>query len=85
MITSLEKTILDALLELEETVKVYPVINPKPNLAAMFSRLDELTAQLPPQTDARLLHYLRKKSYQKARLFLQGREDENLRGNCVHV
>jgi len=44
-----------------------------------------LTAQLPPQTDPQLLHYLHKKSYEKARLFLQGRDAENQFGNCRHV
>jgi hypothetical protein len=31
------------------------------------------------------LHYLRKKSYEKARLWLEGRDAENARGNCGHV
>jgi hypothetical protein len=48
----------------------------------MFSRIDDLTRQLPRESDPTLLHYLHKKSYEKARLFLQGREAENARGNC---
>jgi len=32
-----------------------------------------------------LLHYLQKKSYEKARLYLQGRDAENQLGNCRHV
>jgi hypothetical protein len=47
--------------------------------------LEELTARLAPDSDPTLLHYLRKKSYEKARLFLQGREAENKAGNCRHV
>jgi len=31
------------------------------------------------------LHYLHKKSYEKARLWLEGREAENKAGNCGHV
>ncbi len=58
---------------------------PKPDLLPLFARLDALTAQLPRQTDPTLLHYLHKKSYEKARLFLQGRESENQLGNCRHV
>jgi len=77
-----EQRILEALLELERAVASMPTAKPKPNLLALFSRLDELTRQLPRETDPSLLHYLHKKSYEKARLFLQGREAENARGNC---
>ena len=83
--TQTEQAILDALLDLEAAVSSLPTANPKPNLQTHFARLDELTRQLPPQTDTTLLHYLHKKSYEKARLFLQGREAENQRGNCKHV
>jgi len=47
--------------------------------------LDELTRKLPPNADPGLLHYLHKKSYEKARLFLEGRDAENQLGNCRHV
>lgn len=77
-----EQRILDALLELERAVASMPTAKPKPNLLPLFLRLDELTRQLPRETDPSLLHYLHKKSYEKARLFLQGREAENARGNC---
>ena len=83
--TQTEHAILDALLELETAVKSLATANPKPNLQNHFTRLDELTRQLPPQTDPNLLHYLHKKSYEKARLWLQGRDAENQRGNCRHV
>jgi hypothetical protein len=77
-----EQRILDALLELERAVASMPTANPKPDLRPLFSRLDDLTRQLPRETDPSLLHYLHRKSYEKARLFLQGREAENVRGNC---
>jgi hypothetical protein len=80
--TGTERIILEALLELERAVASMPTADPKPNLLPMFSRIDELTRQLPRETDPSLLHYLHKKSYEKARLFLQGREAENARGNC---
>ena len=80
--TETERIILDSLLELERAVASMPTANPKPNLLPMFSRIDELTRQLPREADPSLLHYLHKKSYEKARLFLQGREAENTRGNC---
>jgi hypothetical protein len=80
--TSTEQNILDTLLELERAVESMPHTTPKPNLLPIFSRLDELTRTLPSTADPLLLHYMHKKSYQKARLFLQGREGENVAGNC---
>lgn len=77
-----EQRILDSLLELERAVASMATASPKPNLLPMFDRIDELTRQLPRDADPTLLHYLHKKSYEKARLFLQGRESENARGNC---
>ena len=85
MNSATEKQILATLSQLDETVKTFATANPKPNLLPMFARIDELTAQLPRATDPTLLHYLHKKSYEKARLFLQGRDEENQAGNCRHV
>jgi hypothetical protein len=82
--SSLEKDILKALVDLDAAVKSMATAKPKPNLLPLFSRLDDLTGQLPRQTDPVLLHYMHKKSYEKARLFLQGREAENQAGNCRH-
>ena len=83
--TENESDILRALLDLERAVASLPTANPKPNLLPLFGRIDELAAALPPNTDPTLLHYLRKKSYEKARLFLQDRDSENQVGNCRHV
>jgi hypothetical protein len=83
--TETENAILQSLLELEATIKTMPTANPKPNLIPLFERIDGLTRQLPRDTDPGLLHYLHKKSYEKARLFLQGRDAENAEGNCGHV
>ncbi|HEY0549479.1 MAG TPA: hypothetical protein VGF13_07735 [Verrucomicrobiae bacterium] len=80
--TETQKSILESLLELESAVASMPQANPKPNLLPLFSRLDELTQALPTTTDPTLLHYLHKKSYQKARLYLEGCDAENARGNC---
>ncbi len=82
---SLEKSLLDALTDLDAAVKTMPTANPKPNLVPLFNRIDDLTRQLPRDADPALLHYLHKKSYEKARLFLQGRDAENQAGNCRHV
>jgi len=70
--------------ELDLQVKSMPTANPKPNLLPLFSRLDQLAKQLPPDTAPDLVHYLQKKSYGKARLFLEGRDGENAAGNCGH-
>jgi hypothetical protein len=85
MNSTIEKEILVALGQLEAVIKSMPTANPKPSLLPLFTRLDELTAQLPRSTDPTLLHYMHKKSYEKARLFLQGRDAENQLGNCRHV
>lgn len=83
--SALEKKLLATLLELEAAVKSLPTANPKPDLLAYFTRLDQLTAELPRHTDPRLHHYLFKKSYEKARLFLQGEDAKNKIGNCGHL
>lgn len=85
MTSTIENELLRSLLELDNAVRSMPTANPKPSLLPIFSRLDELTRQLPRDADPALLHYLHKKSYEKARLFLQGRETENQSGNCRHV
>lgn len=79
-----ESAILKTLVELEAAVGQMRTANPKPSLLPIFARLDELTAKLPRGTEPDLLHYLHKKSYEKARLWLQGREAENQRGGCKH-
>ncbi|MBI2929721.1 MAG: hypothetical protein HYY24_29025 [Verrucomicrobia bacterium] len=80
--TDTEQAILQTLIELESMVQSIANANPKPSLRPIFARLDELAARLPPETDPRLLHYLAGKSYQKARLWLEGREAENAVGSC---
>ena len=82
---ALERQLLSALTQLDATVKTMATANPKPSLLPLFTQIDELTRQLPRTTDPTLLHYLHKKSYEKARLYLQGRDAENQIGNCRHV
>jgi hypothetical protein len=77
-----ERAILQTLIELETAVKAMAGTNPKPNLAPLFHRIDALTEQLPKDADATLLHYLQRKSYEKARLWLEGRDTENPLGSC---
>lgn len=80
--TETEKRILASLTDLDRAVKSLHTASPKPDLQPIFVRLDRLTAELPPDSDPNLLHYLHKKSYAKARLFLEGRDVENARGSC---
>jgi hypothetical protein len=83
--SSVEFELLSALTQLAEAVKNMPAADPKPSLLPVFSRLDELTKQLPRDSDPALLHYLHQKSHEKARLHLQGRDAENQAGICRRV
>ncbi len=51
-------------------------------LLPLFERIDRLAAELPPDAPSDLRHFLERKSYEKARLFLAGRGAENARGAC---
>ncbi|MGA2030549.1 MAG: hypothetical protein ABSG87_10820 [Verrucomicrobiota bacterium] len=81
----IEEILLNTLAELDVSVKAISTVNAKPNLLSLFARIDELTKQLPRDTDPTLLHYLHKKSYEKARLYLQDHDAENAVGSCRHV
>ncbi len=79
--TETEQAILDALIELEDAV-THVDNKPKPDFMGIFVRIDKLTASLPKGTSPDLLHYLHQKSFEKARLFLQGQDPEQ--GACPH-
>ena len=80
--TALEKQILDRLVALDETVKTMPTANPKPNLLPLFQQIEELADQLPRSTAPDLLHYMQRKSYEKARQWLEGRYADIHKGGC---
>jgi hypothetical protein len=80
-----ERDILQTLIELEKAVKAMAGAIPKPNLSPLFNRIDALTDQLSKDCDPTLLHYLHRKSYEKARLWLEGRDTENQAGSCRHA
>ena len=80
--TPLERQILERLVELDDKVKTMPTANPKPNLLLLFQQIEELSDQLPRSTAPDLLHYLQKKSYEKARQWLEGRYAEIQKGGC---
>ena len=84
MSVPVEKSLLAALGELNAAVKAMSAASPKPNLLPLFSRIDGLAGQLSRGADPTLLHYLHKKSYEKARLFLQGR-DVSIQAGQRHV
>jgi len=71
--TPTEREILDTLLELEQAAGRMATAQPKPDLRPLFARLDKLALQLPSDASPDLRHYLQRKSYQKARAFLQER------------
>jgi hypothetical protein len=80
--TETEQKILTALLNMEQALATIKTANPKPNLLEHFQGLDTLTAELPKDADPELLHFLYKKSYEKARMLLEGRNSENAVGSC---
>ena len=71
--TQIEQEILETLLELEQAAGRMASSQPKPDLRPIFARLDTLASRLPADAPPDLRHYLQRKSYQKARAFLQER------------
>jgi len=79
---SVEDDLLAALVKLENAVKTMATAEQKPDLLPLFKRVDELARQLPFNTSPNLVHYLQKRSYEKARLYLEGRTSEITKGVC---
>lgn len=79
-----ERELLQALRDLDAMARAMKTANPKPNLIPVFQRIDQLARALGPAADHSLLHYLHKKSYEKALLYLEGRDAENVQGSCRH-
>ena len=82
--TPLEQQVLGILQALEAAAAAMRDAGPKPDLRALLGRLQQLTQALPAGTHPDLLHYMHRQSYEKARLFLQGRAAENAAGTCRH-
>jgi hypothetical protein len=80
--TPVEHDILAALRELNRQAAAMKTAQPKPDLQPLFQRLDDLATRLPADADRQLLHFLHNKSYEKARLWLEGRPSEIGRGSC---
>ena len=81
--TSLETEILNVLDELDAGARAVKSGGPRESggILPLLTKLDEMTTRLPRNTDPQLLHFLHKKSYQKAREHLQGRHVER-NPNC---
>jgi hypothetical protein len=82
MMNQTERNILQTLIELDAAARSMATARPKPSLLPFFARLDELAGQLPRSTDPELLHFLQRKSYEKARAKLEGQIA--VRGSCGH-
>jgi hypothetical protein len=78
--TAIENDLLQSLVRLDEAVAAMRTANPKPDLRPLFARLDDLARQLPADADPELRHFLQRKSYEKARAWLEGRVPP--RGAC---
>ena len=80
--TPLEQELHAALLELDAAVKRMAATKTPVDLLPLFARIDELGAKLPPGTDPQLVHFIQRKSFEKATLWLAGRKTEITRGIC---
>lgn len=80
--TDIEKQIWETLTELEAGVAAMKSAELKPDLVPLFDRLNAYSKRLPPDTHGRLIHYLANGSYEKARMWLAGRDAKNARGLC---
>ena len=74
--TDTESAILEQLRQLDATAARRGDVLP------ILAELTRLTRSLPPGADPDLLHYLNRRSYEKARLFLEGIDPET--GACRH-
>ena len=79
---TIEDELLKSLIAFEAAVSSISK-DKKPDLMSHFNQIDNLASQLPKTTDGELLHYLQKKSYEKARLFLEGRNADIQKGSCL--
>ncbi len=79
-----ERKILEALQDLDSSIKSMASSGAKPDLLPIFQRIEALRDALPKSSSQDLLHYLHKHSYEKARLWLEGRAAEAVPGSCHH-
>jgi hypothetical protein len=65
--------LLEALRDLDHAVHAMPMEQTKPDLLPLFDRIDRLATRLPREIETDLQHYLQRKSYDKARRWLEAR------------
>ena len=80
---TIESRLLAALGALNACVGPRPAGSPPPDVRPHLAELDRLTRELPSHADPELLHYLHRRSYDKARLYLEGRMAEIQKGGCL--
>lgn len=76
-----ETQLLDELRALESDA----LRQPRPDLRPRLAALDRLLRDLPAEADPELRHFLQRRSYEKARLFLEGRQADIQRGGCTRL
>ena len=69
--TTIESDLLEQLTQLDRAVQSMKTAQPKPNLLPIFEKIETLAKSLPATVDPQLRHYLDRKSYEKARAWLQ--------------
>ncbi len=70
-----ESRILEVLTEMERGLAAMKAGGPAPGLMGLFGQLDRLAAALPADAKA-LRHYLERKSYGKARRYLENGDED---------
>jgi len=80
--TQLEQELHQALLDLDGAVRRMAATKSPVDLMPLFARIDELGAKLPAGTDPQLVHFIQRKSFEKATLWLEGRKAQITRGIC---
>lgn len=79
---AIESGLLTKLRELDQSIKDMASKGSKPDLMGFFNDIDQLTSELPRGSDPELLHFLHKKSYEKALYHLEGKGAINKKGTC---
>ncbi len=83
-----ESELLQALRDLEQAASAArsrpPGAPGGSGVLPILERLDLLAQELPPTSSPDLRHFLQRKSYEKARLLLEGSANAKREGRCGH-
>jgi len=80
---SMDAALVAALTALEQAARARAAGDLSADVRPPLAELDRLTNALPADADPELAHYLRRRSYEKARLFLEGRVGGIEKGGCL--